>query len=48
MKKFLIVILVLIFAFASVRIITSTYENAKQKNNAKAMNVHISTIVQNF
>lgn len=40
MKKFLIVVLILLFMFAIIRITTSIYENIKGVNNAQVMLVH--------
>ncbi len=37
MKKFIIVVLVLMLIFAVIRITTSTYENIKRGNNVQMM-----------
>ncbi len=39
MKKILIVVFVLLFMFAVIRITASTYENIKRKNNAQVMSM---------
>lgn len=48
MKKILVVILVLLFVFAFIRITTSTYENIKRTNNAHAMPVSEYKIMTDF
>ena len=45
MKKILIAILILIFLFAFVRIITSTYKNIKRNNSAQAFAIVRHTVI---
>ncbi len=48
MKKVLIVILVLLFVFAFIRITTSTYENIKRRNNAQVTPLSEYSIMTDF
>ena len=46
MRKILAVIFILIFAFAFIRITTSTYENIKRRNNAQLFHIHEEGIMK--
>lgn len=48
MRKILAVIFILIFAFAFIRITTSTYENIKRRNNAQLFHIHEEGIMKEF
>ncbi len=48
MKKILTVILILLFAFAFIRIASSTYENKKRRNNTHALPTYEHSIITSF
>ncbi len=48
MKKSLVIILVVLFVFALIRITTSTYENKERGNNVQVLPMHEYSILTNF
>lgn len=48
MKKILGVILVLLFAFALIRITTSIYENKKRSNDEQVFSVSVHSVMSSF
>ncbi len=47
MKKILIIVLILFFVFAFIRITTSIYENKKRRDNAQGLSVSEHSIITN-
>ena len=48
MKKIIGVILILLFAFALIRITTSTYENKKRRDSLQTFSVSEKCIIKKF
>ena len=48
MRRIFVVILVLLFIFALIRITTSTYENKKRRNNVQTFTISKESIMTEF